>query len=84
MALDTSFVGFVSHKTSQHPWNFMVCGVVVNAVAAEEGDKSVTEAEDTILSSLSMLSLLLSNLSVSKWWLEWFACRVHSVVIPKQ
>lgn len=57
MALDTSFVGFASHKTSQHPWNFMVCGVVVNAVAGEEGDKSVTEAEDMILSSLSLYAL---------------------------
>ncbi len=35
----------------------MVCGVVVNAVAAEEGDKSVTEAEDLILSSLSLYAL---------------------------
>jgi hypothetical protein len=59
-------------------------GVVVNAVAAEEGDKSVMEAEDMILSSLSMFSLLLSNLSVPKWWLDWFACWVHSVIIPKQ
>ncbi len=45
MALDTSFVGFASHKTSQHPWNFVLCG--------GGGDKPVMEAEDMILSSLS-------------------------------